>query len=60
MASMKQQLESLRGVTLFSACTNKELEKVAKATDKITMTAGTMVMDGAKWDARPSWSSQAT
>ncbi len=42
---MKQQLESLRGVTLFSACTNKELEKVAKATDKITMTAGTMVMD---------------
>ncbi|MCH9838424.1 MAG: cyclic nucleotide-binding domain-containing protein [Ilumatobacter sp.] len=45
MASMKQQLESLRGVTLFSACTNKELEKVAKATDKITMTAGTMVMD---------------
>ena len=45
MASMKQQLESLRGVTLFSACTNEELEKVAKATDKITMTAGTMVMD---------------
>ncbi|MFK8025840.1 MAG: Crp/Fnr family transcriptional regulator [Ilumatobacter sp.] len=45
MASKKQHLESLKQVALFSGCTNKELQKVAKATDEITMTAGTMVMD---------------
>lgn len=45
MANRKQQLESLRNVALFSACSKKELEKVAKATDEIKMTAGTMVMD---------------
>ena len=45
MASKKKHLESLRNVALFSACSNKELEKVAKATDEITMTAGTMIMD---------------
>ena len=38
-------LETLRQVALFSACSNKELEKVAKASDEISMTAGTMVMD---------------
>ena len=45
MASKKQHLESLRNVALFSACSNKELDKVAKATDEIKMTAGTMIMD---------------
>ena len=45
MASKKQHLESLRNVALFSACSNKELDKVAKATDEITMTEGTMIMD---------------
>lgn len=45
MASKKQQLESLRNVALFSACSNKELEKVAKATDEISMTAGTLIID---------------
>ena len=29
MASKKQHLESLRSVALFSACSNKELDKVA-------------------------------
>ncbi|MFT6291245.1 MAG: CRP-like cAMP-binding protein [Ilumatobacter sp.] len=45
MASKKHQLEVLKNVSLFSACSNKELDKVAKASDVITMTAGTMVMD---------------
>ena len=31
MASKKQHLETLRGVSLFSGCSNKDLEKVAKA-----------------------------
>jgi CRP-like cAMP-binding protein len=45
MANRKQQLESLGKVALFSGCSKKELEKVARATDEITMTAGTMIMD---------------
>ncbi|NND74966.1 MAG: cyclic nucleotide-binding domain-containing protein [Ilumatobacter sp.] len=45
MASKNSQLESLRNVELFRGCTKKELEKVAKATDEIKMTAGTMIVD---------------
>ena len=45
MASKKLQLESLKNVPLFSACSKKDLEKVAKAADEITMTAGTMIVD---------------
>ena len=45
MASMKAQLSSLKNVPLFSACSKKELEKVAKAADEITMTAGSVVVD---------------
>ena len=45
MTSKKQQLESLSTVALFSACSKKELEKVARATDDITMTAGTVIID---------------
>jgi CRP/FNR family cyclic AMP-dependent transcriptional regulator len=45
MASMKQHLEHLRNVPLFNSCTKKELEKVAKASDEITMTAGTLIVD---------------
>lgn len=45
MASKKQQLDTLRAVALFSGCTNKELEKVARASDEISMTAGTLIVD---------------
>lgn len=45
MASKKKQLESLKNVSLFSGCTKKELEKVARAADEITMTAGTLIVD---------------
>ena len=37
MVSKKQHLESLGSVDLFSACSKKELEKVARAGDEITM-----------------------
>jgi len=45
MASKKQHLETLRSVALFSGCSTKELEKVAKASDEIRMTAGTLIVD---------------
>ncbi len=45
MASMKAQLNSLQNVPLFSACSKKELEKVAKAADEISMAAGAVVVD---------------
>lgn len=45
MASKKQHLETLRSIPLFSGCSNKELEKVAKASDEIRMTAGTLIVD---------------
>jgi CRP-like cAMP-binding protein len=45
MASMKKQLEHLREVPLFNGCTNKELQKIAKASDEITMTEGTLIID---------------
>ncbi len=45
MVSNKQQVESLRNVKLFSSCTDKELRKVAKATDEVSMTEGTLIID---------------
>ena len=45
MASMKKHLDSLRSVALFSACSKKELEKVARSGDEIVMTEGTIVVD---------------
>jgi len=45
MASKKQHLESLRNVTLFSSCSTKDLEKIAKASDEVTLPAGTLVVD---------------
>jgi CRP-like cAMP-binding protein len=45
MASKKQHLDTLRTVSLFSGCSTKELEKVAKASDEIHMTAGTLIVD---------------
>jgi CRP/FNR family cyclic AMP-dependent transcriptional regulator len=45
MASKKFQLESLKNVPLFNACSKKELEKVAKAADEIRMTEGSLIVD---------------
>jgi CRP-like cAMP-binding protein len=45
MAGKNQHLETLRNVALFSSCSAKELAKVAKASDEIRMTAGTLIVD---------------
>jgi CRP/FNR family transcriptional regulator, cyclic AMP receptor protein len=38
-------LEHLANVPLFSGCSRKELEKIARAGDEITMTAGSVIVD---------------
>jgi CRP/FNR family transcriptional regulator, cyclic AMP receptor protein len=45
MANKKAYLEHLRNVSLFQGCSTKELEKIAKASDEITMSAGTLIVD---------------
>lgn len=45
MASRKAHLEHLRNVSLFSGCSNKDLERIAKASDEITMPAGSLIVD---------------
>lgn len=45
MASKKSYLESLGKVSLFSSCSNKDLEKIAKAGDEVTISAGAVVVD---------------
>ena len=45
MASKKSHLEHLRNVNLFQGCTTKDLEKIARASDEITMPAGSLIVD---------------
>ncbi len=45
MASKKTYLDSLRRVSLFSSCSTKDLEKIAKAGDEVTLSAGTVIVD---------------
>ena len=45
MANKKAYLEHLRNVSLFSGCTNKELETIARASDEISMKAGSLIVD---------------
>ncbi|MFM8847673.1 MAG: cyclic nucleotide-binding domain-containing protein [Actinomycetota bacterium] len=45
MASKKTYLESLRRVALFSSCSTKDLEKIAKAGDEVKLDAGTVIVD---------------
>jgi CRP-like cAMP-binding protein len=45
MASKSVQIENLQKVTLFSGCTKRDLQHVAKAGDVITMTDGTTIVD---------------
>lgn len=45
MASKKASLEHLRNVSLFASCSTKDLQKIAKSGDEITMAAGTMIVD---------------
>jgi CRP-like cAMP-binding protein len=41
----KAYLEPLKNVALFSACSMKDLEKIAKAGDEVVMSAGTTIVD---------------
>jgi CRP/FNR family transcriptional regulator, cyclic AMP receptor protein len=45
MGSKKAYLEHLRNVPLFSACSAKDLEKIAKAGDELTVQAGHVLCD---------------
>lgn len=45
MASKKTYLDSLRRVALFSSCSTKDLEKIAKAGDEVKMDAGSVIVD---------------
>ena len=45
MASKKAYVDNLRKVALFNGCTNKELDRIARSGDEVTMTTGTMLAD---------------
>ena len=45
MASKRASLEHLRHVSLFASCSTKDLQKIDKVGDEITMAAGTMIVD---------------
>jgi len=45
MASKTTYLDSLRRVSLFSSCSTKDLEKIAKAGDEVTLDAGAVIVD---------------
>ena len=45
MASKKAHVEHLRNVPLFQSCSQKDLEKIAKAGDEVTMPAGSLIVD---------------
>ena len=45
MATKKAHLEHLRNVPLFQGCSTKDLERIHKASDEITMPAGSLLVD---------------
>lgn len=45
MTAKSTQLAHLKEVPLFSACSKRELQSIAKAGDEITMTEGTQLVD---------------
>ena len=45
MASKKAYVDHLRNIPLFQGCSQKDLEKIAKAGDEVTMPAGTLIVD---------------
>ncbi|MEY4607253.1 MAG: cyclic nucleotide-binding domain-containing protein [Ilumatobacteraceae bacterium] len=45
MATKKAHLEHLRNVSLFQGCSTKDLERIHKASDEITMPAGSLLVD---------------
>ena len=45
MAGKKQYLAHLRNVSLFSGCTDRDLSKIARAADEVTIPAGYALAD---------------
>lgn len=45
MASRKHHVDNLGKVPLFAGCTRKELERLARSGDEVTMPAGTLIID---------------
>ena len=45
MASKKSYLEHLAKVPLFSSCSTRDLQKIAKAGDEVVMPAGSVIVD---------------
>ncbi len=45
MASKKAYVDHLRNVPLFQSLSQKDLEKIAKAGDEVTMPAGSLIID---------------
>jgi CRP/FNR family transcriptional regulator, cyclic AMP receptor protein len=45
MASKKAYVDHLRNIPLFQGCSQKELEKIAKAGDEVSMPAGSLIVD---------------
>ena len=45
MASKRAHADHLRSVPLFSSCSQKELDKIAKAGDEVRMPAGSLIVD---------------
>lgn len=45
MASRKSHTDHLRNVALFSSCSTKDLEKIAKSGDEVTLPAGSVIVD---------------
>ena len=45
MAGKRAYLDHLRNVPLFSSCSNRDLEKIARATDELTLPAGHVLTD---------------
>ena len=42
----KQTVEHLKKISLFSSCSTKDLQKIAKASDELSVSAGTILVDG--------------
>jgi CRP-like cAMP-binding protein len=45
MSGKKAWLDHLRNVSLFSACTNRDLQKIARASDELSLPAGALIVD---------------
>jgi CRP/FNR family cyclic AMP-dependent transcriptional regulator len=45
MASKKAYVDHLRNIPLFQGCSQKDLEKIAKAGDEVSMPTGSLIVD---------------